>query len=403
MKKKYFIGVLLALMVAVFATNASAVVIDFAGGDATLTDGSTHYTDNSSYFSDVVSYVEDGVLVEFIGLAASWGSFIGNYYGPDNTGANNAVIHTHWINLQAVKFSMLDGSPFDLNYMDITTNTVATSGPAGTADGTEDSWITASNGAAVKMASSDWGWQDGMERVWFPPEFDGITSFTVTSTNAYCFGLDNFYINEPPPPPEEPDTDLDGIIDVEDNCPTVPNPDQADPDNDNIGDVCDSCPNDFENDADADGICGDIDNCPQIANDSQVDFDGDGMGNACDDDDDNDGVPDSTDNCQYDVNPDQADFDQDGAGDVCDADTDGDDVIDADDECLGTAVGEVVDSTGCSIDQICPCVNNWKNHGGYVRCVAHTSDDFLMLGLITGEEKDYIVSTAAQSECGHKK
>ncbi|MCI5159123.1 MAG: hypothetical protein D3906_11950 [Candidatus Electrothrix sp. AUS1_2] len=55
------------------------------------------------------------------------------------------------------------------------------------------------------------------------------------------------------------------------------------------------------------------------------------------------------------------------------------------------------------IDQICPCENNWKNHGEYVRCVAHTSEAFLLSSLITEEEKDYYVSSAAQSDCGGKK
>jgi hypothetical protein len=163
------------------------------------------------------------------------------------------------------------------------------------------------------------------------------------------------------------DADSDGIIDPEDNCIDTPNPEQEDADNDGIGDACDACPDDADNDADADGICGDIDNCPLISNENQLDFDADGLGDECDDDDDNDGV------------------------------------VDADDQCLETDSGSVVDSTGCSIDQICPCENNWKNHGGYVKCVAHASEDFLAAGLITDEEKDYYVSTAAHSECGRKK
>ena len=42
--------------------------------------------------------------------------------------------------------------------------------------------------------------------------------------------------NDPPPDPD--DTDGDGIIDPNDNCPTITNPDQADVNNDGHGDVC---------------------------------------------------------------------------------------------------------------------------------------------------------------------
>ena len=35
------------------------------------------------------------------------------------------------------------------------------------------------------------------------------------------------------------DSDNDGIVNNEDNCPDHPNPDQLDSDNDNIGDACD--------------------------------------------------------------------------------------------------------------------------------------------------------------------
>jgi sugar lactone lactonase YvrE len=58
-----------------------------------------------------------------------------------------------------------------------------------------------------------------------------------------------------------PDTDGDGVLDFEDNCPRIANPDQADTDRDGVGDACD--------------------NCPGVANPDQVDSVGDGIGDAC--------------------------------------------------------------------------------------------------------------------------
>ncbi len=156
-------------------------------------------------------------------------------------------------------------------------------------------------------------------------------------------------------------------------------------------------------DADEDGVADDEDNCPIDPNPNQEDTDQDGEGDACDVDDDNDTIDDTVDNCQFDPNPDQTDTDGDGAGDACDTDLDGDGVIDAVDACVPTAPGEAVDDTGCSIAQLCPCDGDWKNHGGYVRCVAQTSEDFVDAGLITDTEKDAIVSAAAQSQCGKKR
>lgn len=96
----------------------------------------------------------------------------------------------------------------------------------------------------------------------------------------------------------EPDSDADGLLNSEDNCPTEYNPDQADGDGDGYGDVCD--------------------NCIATANPSQSDVDGDGMGDACDPDADNDGIPNVDDNCDLVQNPQQLDGDGDGVGDMCD-------------------------------------------------------------------------------------
>ena len=78
------------------------------------------------------------------------------------------------------------------------------------------------------------------------------------------------------------DTDDDGVVDAEDNCPSVPNPSQVNSDSDGLGDACDACPNDWANDADGDGLCADVDNCDWAANPDQSDLDGDGWGDVCD-------------------------------------------------------------------------------------------------------------------------
>jgi hypothetical protein len=200
----------------------------------------------------------------------------------------------------------------------------------------------------------------------------------------------------------EPDSDGDGVPDSVDNCPNIPNSGQENADSDGLGDACDACPLDPYNDVDADEICGDEDNCPEEYNIDQSDNDLDSYGDVCDPDDDNDGVLDGEDNCPFDSNPDQTDNDGDGAGDECDTDADGDGVIDAFDQCLNTVLGEIVNDTGCSIVDLCPCDNPWKNHGGYVKCVAHRSEEFVADGLITEDDKNATVSAAAQSDCGHK-
>jgi len=159
------------------------------------------------------------------------------------------------------------------------------------------------------------------------------------------------------------DGDDDGVCDETDNCVGTPNADQADSDGDGTGDACDACPLDPANDADGDGLCANVDNCPTVANSDQADTDGDGIGDACDSDNDNDGVP----------NP--------------------------DDDCPGTTSGPV-DANGCSLDQLCPCAGPWQNHGKYVVCVSHTTQDFVNAGLLSNQQRAVLVSAAGQSDCG---
>lgn len=142
------------------------------------------------------------------------------------------------------------------------------------------------------------------------------------------------------------DDDADAILDVHDNCPFVANFDQADQDGDQVGDVCDP-------DIDGDTILNTTDNCPLIANADQSDLDGDGLGDACDPDDDNDGVLDVSDNCPLIANADQGDLDADGLGDVCDPDDDNDGVADASDNCPFIANSDQNDFDGDGLGDVC--------------------------------------------------
>jgi hypothetical protein len=81
-----------------------------------------------------------------------------------------------------------------------------------------------------------------------------------------------------------------------------------------------------------------------------------------------------------------------------DADLDG--VPDVNDECPNTPSGEIVNSNGCSISQLVPASGEWSTHGKYLSAVARMAEEFLAQGLITIEQKDAIVSSAAKSKVG---
>ncbi len=85
------------------------------------------------------------------------------------------------------------------------------------------------------------------------------------------------------------DTDGDGVIQTQDNCPAIANADQSDLDVDGVGDVCDP-------DMDGDLVDNDIDNCPTVTNADQSDIDGDSFGDSCDSDMDGDGLSNSQEN-----------------------------------------------------------------------------------------------------------
>jgi len=84
-------------------------------------------------------------------------------------------------------------------------------------------------------------------------------------------------------------------------------------------------------------------------------------------------------------------------------DLDNDGVPDSLDQCPDTPAGSIVNSDGCSIDQLVPCDGPWKNHGQFVSTMAHVTSEFAREGLITQGQRSQIVSAAARSDCGKKR
>lgn len=74
-------------------------------------------------------------------------------------------------------------------------------------------------------------------------------------------------------------------------------------------------------------------------------------------------------------------------------------MLNENDRCLGTPEGQKVDSEGCSIEERCPCDNNWAR-GQYMDCVRTGTDLMRAEGSITRNEARRLNSAAYGSECG---
>jgi hypothetical protein len=82
--------------------------------------------------------------------------------------------------------------------------------------------------------------------------------------------------------------------------------------------------------------------------------------------------------------------------------TDGDEdgVPDSMDHCPSTVTGSLVDTEGCSIEQLAPCDGPWRNHGEFVNAFKAVTSHFLGQGLITAKRCRELNAAAAQSDCG---
>ncbi|MFP6807667.1 MAG: S8 family serine peptidase [Pseudomonadales bacterium] len=160
-------------------------------------------------------------------------------------------------------------------------------------------------------------------------DFDQLESrvtFLAVADTEYSIAVDgyassegNIEISVSVDPTALPDSDDDGVPDVDDNCVSEFNPSQSDFDSDGIGDTCDS-------DDDNDGADDSEDAFPLDPSETS-DTDGDGVGDNADPDDDNDGIDDSED--AFPLDPSEtSDTDGDGVGDNADPDDDNDGMSD---------------------------------------------------------------------------
>jgi hypothetical protein len=207
------IGLALALA-GLSAAATEAAQITFTGGTVTRLDASTETTNNTVVWDGVDYYEEDGFRLDFVPNAGSEGfaTHVGNYYN-----AGDDVIHAHWATgdfggVTAIEITKVGGGTFDLNYFILTSNTDTGGAPA---SGLEEAWIegfvsNVSTGAAVKLPPEDWGFP--ASQIFLGPNFDGVDLVRFFVTNPVdCFGMDEFFIDEPPPVPEPATLTLAGL------------------------------------------------------------------------------------------------------------------------------------------------------------------------------------------------
>lgn len=166
------------------------------------------------------------------------------------------------------------------------------------------------------------------------------------TASGYCFiaasGL----------PANTADTDMDGVPNINDVCPSTP-----------FGSLTDrqGCA-ESEQDDDGDGVPNGTDQCANTPSGAVVDQ----FGCSNDQQDgDNDGVTNALDQCAN--TPVGQTVNAQGCS-LSQLDTDGDGVSDADDNCPGTAGGATVDNNGCSEDQLGSSANYCANAPSGVIC-----------------------------------
>ena len=167
-------------------------------------------------------------------------------------------------------------------------------------------WYTSPTGTLsfVDMGSQSWNITTTTDSFYF--EWDNVMNgtYTLELFLNYTTANSSVYVTHTTLSLTVPsqDSDLDGISDMNDNCPYNANPNQEDLDNDGVGDECDP-------DGDGDGVNNSMDDFPADPTEWM--------------DSDNDGVGDNADNCPNVANTDQSDADNNSIGDACDTNSGG--------------------------------------------------------------------------------
>jgi hypothetical protein len=215
MKSRVIVAI--ALIASCSALQSYAVVVDFTGGTVTRLDTSTNVTNTLIDYDNVDYYEEGGFRLDFLPNSGSAGfaTHVGNYYG-----AVNDVIHSHWASgnfggVMTIEITKIGGGTFDLNYFRLTSNTQV---GGGLATGFEQAYIegftgggTTSTGAAQLLPSEDWGFPT--TQVFLGSAFDVVDTVRFTVNNPVdCFGMDEFFIDEPAPDPDVPEPSTIGML-----------------------------------------------------------------------------------------------------------------------------------------------------------------------------------------------
>jgi hypothetical protein len=176
---------------------APAAVVTFTGGTITKNDGSTVVTNGSFSDQDVDFYTEVGFVLDYVG-AGGFSAHVGNYYGTGND-----VIHGHWGGgLTSIDIYKAGGGTFDLNYFVLTSNTRSGGGPhTGNETVTIEGFLNgASTGTAFLLPPEDWGFP--AVDVFMSTNFDLVDRVKIVGSNSFCYGMDEFYIDQAAPVPE---------------------------------------------------------------------------------------------------------------------------------------------------------------------------------------------------------